>query len=174
MSLLSLLGGGLARLLIRGFERALARSIPRSMTASALTARILSVERSLSAAEAAALADFVKAGQRVASLLERKISSMALTVEDFPQNPYALGDQPGGNRFITDGVVEIYGPDGTPLQTLDVSVRNLDIPNNELLAQIMADKAKEIFMKYLPNGMQYEKEELQAKLATVYFSERAF
>lgn len=174
MSLLGLLGGGLARLLLKGFERTIARTVARSITPQALTGLILGKEPSLTIDQATALADFVKAGQRVAELLTDPATSQSVNVLDLPENPYLFGMNPRGNRVLIDGTIDIVGPNGEVLKSIDVSVADYDLPTNAELADLMHDLARNIFADYFARQMGITPDEVSTASTRYNFAERAF
>lgn len=174
MSILRFLGGSLSRLLIRGFERVIAGSIARNITPESLTSLILGKEPQLGRDAAAALADFVKSGQRAAEVFQSLPSDQKPPEDLLPENPLLFGRDAQGDRYLVEGVVDVLGDAGQVLKQFRISARASTLESNRDVLDWMKREALERYKQYEPLSLLFDENDLSAAEATLYFGERRF
>lgn len=174
MSILSGLVGLASRLLISGFERILARTISRGVSADVLTGIILAREKRLGTEAARAIAEFVVAGQRAAEAIERLPSDVRLPDADIPVNPYLFFNEIAADRYYVQGAVEVLDPQGDVIGTRPVTLRGYDLPTSGDIFAALESMAKDMMAGTDEQAIQLGTEKLRARVVRLEIVQRKF
>ena len=165
----------LGRLLLRGFERLVGRSVSRGLSIDVIESFIRGKEPSLSRAASRAMAEFVQAGQRAAQLIETGNPNDPLPVGEFPVNELLLDPDPLGDSYIVDGEVWIYDDEGNFLRKYgNITVRDSVMLTNGEVLEAMKQQAIDKFMDTDERAIHFKREQLDAAIAKLSFAERKY
>lgn len=175
MGLLSSFLGQLARLLLRGFERKVAKSVSAGMGVNAIDAFIRSREPLLSRGASRALAEFVEAARRAAELIEAGPDEEEIPIGEMPVNEMLFDPDPLGDFYVVDATVSVCDGQGNILKTYaHVSVRDSQILTNLEVKKALGDAAVRIFMKYDEKAIGLNPDDLSGCNMKLNLAERKY